>query len=223
MKGRYNIDLSKYDQAVKNDRYAYQIDALNEMGNIAAAHAATALSKLLGEDIMIDVPESHLYRVEDLPQNIGKSDDNVAVVKIDILKEERGMILFMFPYKKVLQLTSLFFKKGNDPNRELDEDDRSAILEIGNICACAYLNALSKFLDITLIPSPPGLAIDMPEAILEFPAALMGERSEYAIVIETKFIQGNEAFPGTILFIFDIESRVGLLDKLKNIANLKDI
>jgi chemotaxis protein CheC len=197
-------DLDIIDSAKEIE---YRMDALREMGNIAAAHAATALSKLLSEDIIIDVSESHLYPVEEMPRSLGNFAGKVAAVYIDIYKDERGIILFVFPYEKALRLSNMFLRKKGNLGREMEEDDRAAISETGNICACAYLNAISKFLGITLIPSPPGVAIDMLEAILEFPASLIGERSEYALVIETKFVHDGEAFPGLILFMLEPKSQ----------------
>jgi len=221
MSGRYINHRFEIDMNVRNDRYAFQMDALGELGNIAAAHAATALSKLLDEKILIDVPESNLYRVEDLPNTFRNFADKVAVVQIDIMQNERGLILFVFPFKDALELTNMFLKKGKKPNKQLDDDGRSAICEIGNICACAYLNAIAKFLDITLIPSPPGLAVDMPEAIFQFPASIIGERSNFAIVIETKLTQSNKTFPGLILFIIDSNSQEVILDRIRSKTSLK--
>lgn len=143
------------------------------------------------------------------------------MIYIDVYEQERGIILFVFPYKNALRLSSMFLGKSDDPNREIDEDDRSAISEIGNICACAYLNAISKFLDITLMPSPPGIAIDMLQAIMEFPASLIGQRSEYAIVIETQFIHRNEAFPGLILFMLDPPSQELILKRFGVDSDMK--
>ena len=221
MKGRYNDKNIGIEVSIKNERYSFTMDALSEMGNIAAAHAATALSKMLGNDIMIDVPESHLYRVEDIPQNISHIADEVAVVQIDVSSEERGIILFVFPSDKAIRLSDMFLRKDITEKREINEDDKSVICEIGNICACAYLNAISKFLDVTLIPSPPGLAIDIPQAIFQYPASVIGSRSEYAIVIETKFTQGKETFPGMILFILDKDSQRLFLEKIRAKTNMK--
>ncbi len=191
----------------------YQMDAMREMGNIAAAHAATALSKLLAKEILIDVSESHLYPVEDLPNGLNFISDKVAVVYIDVTKDERGIMLFVFPYEKALRLSDMFLRQNNKQNRDMSEDDQAAICEIGNICACAYLNAISKFLGITLIPSPPGLAVDMLEAILQFPASIIGDRSDMALVIETKFIHDGEAFPGIMLFMMEPKSQDLILTK----------
>jgi chemotaxis protein CheC len=210
------------EEHLEPDDYSYQMDALKEMGNIAAAHAATALSKLLSEEILIDVSESHLYLVEELPNGIDIKADKVAVVYIDVYKDERGIILFVFPYEKALRLSNMFMKSEENLSNEIDDFDKEAICEIGNICACAYLNAISKFLGITLIPSPPGLAIDMLSAIMEFPASIMGQRSEYAIVIETKFIYQNEAFPGLMLFMLDPPSQELILKRFGINCKMKE-
>ena len=190
-----------------------QMDALRELGNIAAAHAATSLSKLLNKEILIDVTESSLHHVESLPYALGEVDMEVFAVYMNLAYKYRGIILMILPTIKAIQLSDMFFGKENGSNRPVEEDDKEAITEIGNICVCAYLNAISKFLDISLIPSPPGLAVDMLGAILEFPASIIGERSEYAIVIETKMIHDHDIFPGHILFLPDQKSQNLILER----------
>jgi chemotaxis protein CheC len=190
-----------------------QMDALRELGNIAAAHAATALSKLLSKKILIDVTESSLHHVEGLPYALGEIDKTVFAIYMNIQEENRGIILMILPYNRAIQLSDMFFDRKQGPDRQVKEDDKEAITEIGNICVCAYLNAISKFLNVPLIPAPPGLAIDMLGAILEFPAAIIGEQSEYAIVIETKMKHRDSIFPGLILYLPDDNARNMILER----------
>ncbi len=49
---------------------AIQIDALREVANIGAGHAATALSQMIGDTIMISVPTINIARLEDVPPQI---------------------------------------------------------------------------------------------------------------------------------------------------------
>src|SRR2546429_5158361 len=44
-----------------------QIDALREVANIGAGHAATALSQLTNRRIMISVPQINIVRLEEVP------------------------------------------------------------------------------------------------------------------------------------------------------------
>jgi chemotaxis protein CheC len=91
--------------------------------------------------------------------------------------------------------------------------DQDAICEIGNICASAYLNAVSRFTDITMMPSPPGVAVDMLRAILQFPAALVEADSDSSVVIKTMFKYGTNTGFGFMLYIPDRESQLVLIEK----------
>ena len=53
------------------DLKALQLDALREVANIGAGHAATALSQLTHRRIMISVPEINIARLEEVPGLIG--------------------------------------------------------------------------------------------------------------------------------------------------------
>ncbi|MCK4718176.1 MAG: chemotaxis protein CheC [Thermoplasmata archaeon] len=176
-------------------------DALQEVGNIAAAHAATALSQMTQEDIRMDISESQIIPVEQLPSIIGHADDEVAAVLFEVKGAGNGSILLIFPYDDALWVSDMFQKREHNPKREIGEKDKAVLGEIANICCCAYLNAISKLLDTTLIPTPPGISMDMLGAILQLPASLIGESTDYALVIETKFLQNGNNSSGFILFM----------------------
>ena len=57
-----------------------QLDALKEVANIGAGHAATALSQLTGRTIMIGVPEVNIRPLEEVPELLGASDEVIAAV-----------------------------------------------------------------------------------------------------------------------------------------------
>lgn len=196
-----------------------QMDALREIGNIAAAHAATALSKLVGENIFIDVTDCRILHVEELPNALDHMNEMVAAVYVKVNEDEDGTMLVLFPEDMALWLSAMLMRKDHVASHEIDDNDRSALSEIGNICACAYLNAISKFLKITLMPTPPGLAIDKLVPILEFPACIIGERSNHAVVIETEFIRRDEKFYGILLFMPDSN----LLSQMVKRFGLEDV
>ena len=55
-----------------------QLDALREVANIGAGHAATALSQLTGRTVMIGVPEVNVRPLEDVSELLGPSDEVIA-------------------------------------------------------------------------------------------------------------------------------------------------
>ncbi|MEM2901072.1 MAG: chemotaxis protein CheC [Thermoplasmata archaeon] len=186
-----------------------QLDATQEVGNIAAAYAATSLSKLCGQTILIEVSDARIVPVDKIPSSLGEKESRVAAVYMDVNEGNNGSILLVFPYEMAIKLSSIFLKD-SELNGELTEDGLAAISEISNICISSYLNAISKLLNLTFIPSPPTIAVDMLGAILETPASVIGETADHAIVVSTKFIYNNEAMVGFILFMPDLD----LLEKI---------
>src|SRR5438046_7587959 len=79
------------------DLKALQLDALKEVANIGAGHAATALSQLTHRRIMISVPEINIARLEDVPGLIGDPREVVAAVLMPMLGDLTGRTLLLFP------------------------------------------------------------------------------------------------------------------------------
>lgn len=67
------------------------------------------------------------------------------------------------------------------------EMDLSAMKEIGNIIAGAYLSALSTMTNLKILPSIPYIAVDMAASILSVPAIQFGQYGDNALFIETEF------------------------------------
>lgn len=191
------------------------VDGLREMGNIGAAHATTALSALINRDIVVEVPEHLICATQQLPEVLDDPEQLVVGVFLETLGVSKGSILLMFSQDMATSLVDMMLSRPHAV-RELDEMDRDAICEVGNICASAYLNAVAKFCGTTLIPSPPGVAVDMLHAILEYPAALAESDSDHIMVIKTQFIFEGSTFFGFMLYLPDRETVRLLGEKFKS-------
>ena len=143
-----------------------QCDALRELGNIGAAHAATTLSTMLMSNIGMEVPEIHLIDISKIHEHVG--DEIAALVLFQITGEVSGggYVLLHIPKNSVIRLTNAMLGM-TEMDRELTEMDESALLEIGNIMVSAFLDATASLLDVIMLPSPPSLIIDMPHAAFQ--------------------------------------------------------
>ncbi|MCU0861500.1 MAG: chemotaxis protein CheC, partial [Methanomassiliicoccales archaeon] len=122
---------------------AMQVDALREIGNIGAAHASTALTNLVRKEIMVDVPECFICKAEQIPAAFGNQEEIVVACFLDAMAAEKGAILLVLPLDMAKSLSDVLLGRDPDPLRQIDEDDKAAVAEIGNICASAYLSAIS--------------------------------------------------------------------------------
>src|SRR6266568_4078917 len=122
-----------------------QIDALREVANIGAGHAATALSQLTNRKIMISVPQINIVRLEEVPDLLGTPQDVVAAVLMHMLGDLTGRTLLLFPESVARRVCDMLLRRPVGTTAVFDALEQSCLKEAGNILAGAYLNALSDF------------------------------------------------------------------------------
>jgi chemotaxis protein CheC len=191
---------------------ALQLDALREVANIGAGHAATALSQMIGGTIMISVPTINVSRLEEVPPQISAPEEPVAAVLMHMLGDLTGRTLLVFPKPTAVRLASLMLRRASDTD-ELGEMEQSAIKEAGNILSSAYMNALSDFMGMMLLPSPPSLAIDMSTAVLTTAYLQFGTDRDYVFCVESEFYMTDveERLRGFFLLLPDPASLQAIL------------
>jgi chemotaxis protein CheC len=199
---------------------AIQLDALREVANIGAGHAATALSQMIGETIMISVPTINVARLEDVPPHVAAPDEPVAAVLMHMLGDLTGRTLLVFPRRTAMRLARLLMRQpAADANGDFSEMDQSAIKEAGNILSSAYMNALSDFMGMMLLPSPPSMAVDMSNAVLTTTYLQFGSDRDYVFCVESEFFMSEtaEKLRGFFLLLPDSASLQAIL-KAVNVA-----
>src|SRR5215210_8981015 len=196
---------------------ANQLDALREVANIGAGHAATALSTMTGGTIMISVPTINIARLEEVPPQITGPEEPVAAVLMHMLGDLTGRTLLVFPKPTAVRLSELMLRRPQGSSTDLGELEQSAIKEAGNILSGAYMNALSDFMGLMLLPSPPSLAIDMTSAVLTTAYLQFGSDRDFVFCVESDFqIQDSgEQLHGFFLLLPDVASLHAILRAIK--------
>ena len=164
-----------------------QLDALKEIGNVGAGNSATALSQIINHRIDMNVPKVSIVPLGDVPDMVGGPEAVVVGVFLRVYGSAPGNILFLLPAKSAFLLVDMLMGKKRGETKNLDFMDESALMEIGNILAGAYLNALFNLTKLSLLPSIPALAVDMAGAILNVVLIQLGQMGDHALVIETQF------------------------------------
>ena len=180
-----------------------QLDALREIGNVGAGNSATALSQIIQRKIDMSVPQVSILPLADVPDVVGGPDVMVAGVYLRVFGPAPGSILFLLPRESAFALVDMLMVREYGHTETLSAMDESALMEIGNILAGAYLNALSFFTNLTLLPSIPALAMDMAGAILSVILIQLGQMGDHALVIETEFSSEVEGVKGHFFLIPD--------------------
>ena len=191
-----------------------QIDALKEVGTIGGGHAANALSQLTNKKIMISVPEVKVAHLRKIVELAGPPENLVVSIYMNLMGDTQGSALLVFPRQSAFTLVDILMKRPTGQTKFLKEIDYSALKEVGNILAGAFLTTLAEFINISLIPSVPLMAYDMIGAILEALAIEYGSDSDHIFCIQTEFIDPSFKIEGTFLLVFNREALDKIIEKI---------
>src|SRR6185312_13003603 len=194
-----------------------QRDALREVANIGAGHAATALSQLTNRTIMISVPEVNISRLEEVPEILGQADDVVAAVLMHMMGDLTGRTLVLFPDASAKVLCDILLRRKLGTTETYEEMEQSGLKEVGNILTSAYMNALSDFMGMMLVPSVPSLVIDLSAAVLTTTYLNFGHDRDFVFCVETSFrVEGAiEPLRGHFLLLPDTPSLRAIFDAIR--------
>lgn len=195
-----------------------QLDGLREVASIGAGHAATALSQLTDRRIMVEVPENRVVPIERVAELTGDPDEIVAAVAMQVLGDATGRTVELFAPRTAQRLSEILLARDSIPFPDgFGEMERSALTEAGNILVGAYLNALSDFLGMLLLPSAPRLALDLAGAVLTESGLDPRRETDYLLCIDTVFrIDEQETrLPGHFLLLPDPEALEAILRAIR--------
>jgi len=179
-----------------------QYDVLKELGNIGAGNATTALSQMINAKIDMKVPKVELLEFKELSDIVGGAENIVTGILFTLEGDADGMMMFMMEMPSARYLVDLLMGDfSENKSEDFSEIELSALNEIGNIIAGAYLSSLSALTNMTITSSIPYLSIDMAGAILSVPAIEFGKIGDKALLIETEFGEEKQAVNGYFILI----------------------
>jgi chemotaxis protein CheC len=184
-----------------------QIDAIREIANIGAGHAATNLSTLTGLRVMISVPRIQWIEEDSAPPATGSGDRVVIEVPIVGIRGEAGELASLILSRDTaLRMVALMLRRDPSEHRVLGALERSALNELGNIVCAAYVGVLGEFLG-------SGVMIGTPE-LVEAGSGTPIHRKIRGLMIETDFGLLGSSFEGLFILSHTDVSFATLLDAL---------
>jgi chemotaxis protein CheC len=175
------------------------LDLLTELGNLGAGNAATALSMMIDRKITITVPATHVVAPVEIPNIIKFYDMHTVAVIMQLANDLDCDILLVFPVEEAHKMVRIMTDCPDD------EEDLAPIEELGNIIIGNFLNAISDFTGMTLMPAPPMHIEDLFDAILDIFLAEVSMQGRKAILFETRMVCEDEDIQAAILMFLSDE------------------
>jgi chemotaxis protein CheC len=194
------------------------MDAIREVSNIGTGNAATALSKLLGRMVDMDVPVAELVPIYEVAAHYGSPETPVCAVLVRTEGEFSCSLIFMIDEGNADLLADLVIPmdvSGMDEETKL-QIRNSALSEQGNIIIGAFLNALSQITGWVMPNTTPAVARDMLGSIMDLVASMFGVIGDSAMLVKTSLHVKDldDELGGTVIMIPDPGALEALLSKL---------
>ena len=191
-----------------------ELDTLKEIGSIGTGNAATSLSALIGKPVRIQQPEVRIMEYNEAIEWIGGPEPITAGVLVGMSGQLSGIMLSVQQLDFVNLVLESMMEKTIQDYLALQELERSALTEVGNIMISTFINALSGLAGLDIELTVPAFTVDMQGAIMAVPMAEYGGQSNYIMTISGNFICNGKEIPCRLLLSPDIRSLNFLLRKL---------
>ena len=131
-----------------------ELDALTELVNIGVGRAANSLREMVGEQVLLSVPNVKLVnRAEAIATLTAREDSRLVAVHQVFEGDITGRALLIFPETKSLELVRAV-TGGELPLEDIIELEQEALAETGNIilngCLATIANMLHRSLKMSL-------------------------------------------------------------------------
>jgi len=193
-----------------------QMDALGELGNIGASHAATTLSQMLMGQIEMTVPSVEVVDLADIYKHVTDEAAALSIFQMQGELEQGGYVIFIMPLLSAKRMTNTMLGMG-DEERELNEMDESALNEVGNIMVSAFLDATAELLGVVMLPSPPVLVIDMAHATIEQLLTEVAFDVNEVVFFHTKLSCDQYSINGDLVMLPEMNTLSQILELMDNL------
>ena len=201
--------LKNYD-----DLSPLAIDCLQEMGNIGSGNAASSLSAMLGKTVTMHVPKISVLDYQAVIDEMGGPEKLITAILVTFKGDIKGMMIFLLENAFAEIVVNTFMGKENIDVIRMDEADSSAVKEMGNIMAGAYLSALAAMAEFTIQMDPPSMTVDMMGAVMNAPMVSLDEVGDKVLFIDEGFKIENTEINANIILVPEMESLDILMKKL---------
>lgn len=193
---------------------AVQQDALVELINIGFGRAGSALSKLTGHRVQLEVPQVTMCPIEEMAERLRPMLGNeLATVHQIFSGSVEGDALLVLDQNSAAILKELLTDEPALP-LNLDRSAREVVTEIGNILLNACLGTFGNLLRVQVSFSVPHLTLDTLESVV---SSITVEREglRYALIVHSSFKLRNSSLTGYLVIVLGVASIERLITALE--------
>lgn len=178
-----------------------QLERLQNFFASATHDASAAMSRWTKGLIALSLDEVCELPLEAACADLNLSDELLTMVVLTLDGDVGGTMVLAFDEENGRQLAAILVGAQRAPGGGWSELERSALCETGNILGCAYSNALARWIDCELVPSPPYFVQDFGASVVEQALMTQAAACDRALVCRTGFHRRGKNLNWNVFFI----------------------
>jgi len=184
-----------------------QHDALGEIFNIGVGRAASSLSQIVNDEVLLTAPEVTLVRIDQAAKLLQSAElQQFSSVSQTFSGPFEAQALLVFPETNALEIVRLMVGP-HMSIEELAEFEQEAMCEIGNIILNACMSSLADIFKVSFNSTLPlhrfGNAENLP--------VLEGDENQMVLLLQVDMVISQQHIQGHILFLLSVSSMNSLL------------
>jgi chemotaxis protein CheC len=191
-----------------------ELDALSELINIGFGRAASALSMLVGQRVLLEAPNVNIYPIRELGKTlVSLGDQEITNVQQVFKGKLSGDAMLLMDADSASILLDLLSGGPGQP-RPLTAADREALVETGNILLNAFIGSFGNLLSVHITFTVPKLKV---ESIGDLLTALsLGSSDvEYGLVVKIRFRLTRGDVTGFMVIVMGLQSLESLVEAMR--------
>lgn len=176
-------------------------DALTEVFNLGIGQAASVLSELVQDEVLLTVPQiGVLKRSAFIEMATGRWEGRSSIVRQTFDGPFHGDALLIFPERQSLELVRILLA-GAAPIEDMSELERDALLEVGNIVLNACIGCIADIFEAEIANSMPIYLEAEPAGVV---ASIVPGDDWSIIYLKIDFTVKAHNLCGNIVFVLDV-------------------
>lgn len=188
----------------------------------ACIYTSDALARLIGKQAIVDIANQRIEKADDLSLPIDPTE-KITAACLPVSGQVKGAALLLFSQQTAFHLSDLLIKKEPGTTKQLDELDKSALKELGNIVCGSYFATLSNHTKIKMIEHVAKLTFNMLGVITEQAITNFCQNTEDVLAITTEFnftvpMLKSHCFKTHFLVLFQTAQYEAIVGSLEQVA-----
>lgn len=192
-----------------------QKDMLTELFNLGMGSAASALSEMISEEVLLSIPQVEFMGKNELAELLdSESGGHISGVSQQFHGMILGHALLTFPTPKSLELVRLLLQD-SVPLENLTEFEEEALLEVGNIIINAGLSSLADMFEDEITSDLPIFNSGASSDVIENTDTSITTH-QTVLYLQVDFSIEKKDIKGYVIYLLDVDSIEKLSSHIDN-------